>query len=110
MSQQFYIYRRDDGTPDVTTYELNLDLFKRHTLVEVVDERPALDGKVWNGSGWARQGPDLEYAANRRASYPPVGEQMDALWHAMKDGAIPKVEPFFSDIQAVKDKYPKPSN
>lgn len=110
MSQQFYIYRRDDGTPDITTYELNPELFKRHTLVEVVDERPNLDGKVWGGSGWTRQGPDLEYAASRRASYPPVGEQMDALWHAMKDGVIPKVEPFFSDIQAVKSKYPKPSN
>ena len=32
------------------------------------------------------------------------------LWHAMKDGTMPKVEPFFSQIEAVKARHPKPSN
>ena len=32
----------------------------------------------------------------------------DMLWHAMDDGLIPKIEPLYSEIKAVKDKYPKP--
>jgi hypothetical protein len=45
----------------------------------------------------------------RQAEYPKVEDQMDMLWHAMDDGVIPKVEPFYSQIKAIKDKYPKPS-
>lgn len=44
----------------------------------------------------------------RRLAYPPVGDQLDCLWKAMRDGALPKVEPFFSDIAAVKAAHPKP--
>ena len=45
---------------------------------------------------------------NRRASeYPSIEEQMDALWHAMNQGLIPKIEPMYSQIKAVKEKYPK---
>ena len=49
-----------------------------------------------------------DYRKLRRAEYPPVADQMDALWHAMDDGTMPKVEPFYSQIKAVKDKYRKP--
>lgn len=45
--------------------------------------------------------------ANRVVAYPPIGDQLDMFWHAMNDGVIPKIEPFYSDIKAVKDKYPK---
>lgn len=51
-----------------------------------------------------------EWATRRRKSYPSVGEQMDMLWHAMNEGALPKVEPFFSEIKSVKENYPKPTN
>jgi hypothetical protein len=50
---------------------------------------------------------DEPYQFKRRSQYPPMGDQMDALWHAMKDGILPKVEPFFSEIEAVKTRYPK---
>ena len=50
------------------------------------------------------------YSDMRRADYPPVGEQLDCLWHAMDDGILPKVEPFFSKILAVKQAHPKTSN
>lgn len=53
---------------------------------------------------------DHPYQFKRRSQYPSMGDQMDALWHAMKDGILPKVEPFFSDIEAVKNRYPKQSN
>ncbi|CAB4155107.1 hypothetical protein UFOVP653_74 [uncultured Caudovirales phage] len=46
----------------------------------------------------------------RRDAYPAVGAQLDWLWHAMNDGTLPRVEPFYSEIKAVKERYPKPSN
>jgi hypothetical protein len=52
----------------------------------------------------------VTYQRQRRTDYPSVGDQMDMLWHAMNNGDMPKVEPFYSDILAVKQRYPKPSN
>jgi hypothetical protein len=43
----------------------------------------------------------------RQEEYPNIAEQLDALWHAMNDGVLPKIEPMYSDIKAIKDKYPK---
>ena len=50
---------------------------------------------------------EYTYRDYRRAAYPTTGEQMDMLWHAMNTGAMPKVEPFYGSIKAVKEKYPK---
>ena len=49
-----------------------------------------------------------KYAERRRAEYPDLAEQLDALWHAMDSGALPKAEPFYSSILAVKVAHPKP--
>lgn len=43
-----------------------------------------------------------DYYAKRRAEYPPLGEQLDAMW---KGGAA--LTAMQLKIQAVKDKYPK---
>lgn len=48
------------------------------------------------------------YKKYRQRSYPAVGDQLDSLWHAMDQNVFPKVEPFYSQIKAVKDTYPKP--
>lgn len=50
------------------------------------------------------------YAALRQEAYPAIGVQLDMFWHAMNDGQIPKIEPFYSEIKAIKEKYPKPSS
>jgi len=42
-----------------------------------------------------------EYARNRQAEYPPIGDQLDALFHA---GVFPA--DMAAQLQAVKDKYP----
>ena len=42
-----------------------------------------------------------EYARNREPEYPPIGDQLDALFHA---GVFPA--DMAAQLQAVKDKYP----
>lgn len=44
-----------------------------------------------------------EYQRQRAAEYPPIGDQLDALFHA---GVFPPE--MAAQIQAVKDAYPKP--
>ena len=43
-----------------------------------------------------------EYITKRVSEYPPIGDQLDALFHA---GVFP--EEMAEKIQAVKNKYPK---
>jgi hypothetical protein len=43
-----------------------------------------------------------EYQRERAAEYPPIGDQLDALW---KGGA--EAEAMLAKVQAVKAKYPK---
>lgn len=51
--------------------------------------------------------PVLDYRQKRAMEYPLLGDQMDMIWHSMDNGETPKIEPFYSTIKAVKDKYPK---
>lgn len=44
-----------------------------------------------------------EYQRLRSAKYPPIGDQLDALFHA---GVFPAE--MAAKLQAVKDQYPKP--
>lgn len=48
-----------------------------------------------------------DYAERRAKDYPSIEEQMDMLWHGMHQGIIAKVEPFYSRIALVKERYPK---
>lgn len=45
-----------------------------------------------------------DYFASRRAEYPAIGDQLDALWKGGQESAAMNAK-----IQAVKNKYPKPS-
>jgi hypothetical protein len=49
----------------------------------------------------------VKYSMLRKVSYPDAGQQLDALWHAMDTGAMPKVDEFYNMIKAVKDQFPK---
>ncbi len=46
--------------------------------------------------------PDPTYQENRVLEYPPIGDQLDALYHA---GVFPAA--MTASIKAIKDKYPK---
>ena len=45
----------------------------------------------------------LAYQAQRAAEYPPIGDQLDALWKGGDAAAE-----MLAQVQAVKAKYPKP--
>jgi hypothetical protein len=46
--------------------------------------------------------PNLNYTTDRQLAYPPIGDQLDALFHA---GVFPAE--MAAEIQAVKDSNPK---
>jgi hypothetical protein len=46
--------------------------------------------------------PDPTYQENRVSEYPPIGDQLDALYHA---GSFPAA--MTASIKALKEKYPK---
>lgn len=50
-----------------------------------------------------------DYRKLRQKAYPSFGEQLDALWHSMQANEAKRIEPFYSMIKEVKDKYPKSS-
>jgi len=49
------------------------------------------------------------YVAKRKAAYPPIGDQLDYLWHSIDESAELKQKyfSFYEAIKAVKAKYPK---
>ena len=106
----YYLYIKKDGHPDVTTYELKPELFPDHTFVSKTDEPPDVRAKRFVDGKWVRIDGIPDYALARKAAYPNMADQLDALWHAMNDGLMPKIEPMYSDILAVKNAYPKQSN
>jgi hypothetical protein len=42
------------------------------------------------------------YIAKRQAEYPPIGDQLDAIWKGGQDASN-----MLARVQAVKEKYPK---
>jgi hypothetical protein len=50
---------------------------------------------------------NMEYDQARRLHYPSIGDQLDALWHAMDSGQLPKIQNFYEPIQLVKQQFPK---
>ncbi len=49
------------------------------------------------------------YAEQRRNAYPPIGDQLDMLWHSIDQDAELKQKyfDFYQAIKSVKVKYPK---
>ena len=51
-----------------------------------------------------------QYSYDRCKEYPDGFEQLDMLWHAIKDGIDLKDSEWFKKIKEVKEKYPKPTD
>ena len=87
--------RFTQGTFDYSGIELlNGDLPDEESLVKMIQESYEEDMIRLN---------QTEYQRQRAPEYPSIGDQLDALFHA---GVFPPE--MAAQIQAVKDKYPKP--
>lgn len=50
-----------------------------------------------------------DYAEARRAEYPPIGDQLDALWKALSTTDLPPAAAaMLAEVLAVKERFPKP--
>lgn len=49
-----------------------------------------------------------EYARDRQAAYPLIGDQLDMLWKAIDSGTLDKTSDFYTTLKQVKDDNPKP--
>jgi hypothetical protein len=78
----------------------------RNNVVEWLDTEQTLPTDAEIATELARlqaQYDAKEYARKRAPEYPPIGDQLDALW---KGGAA--AAEMLAKVQAVKTKYPKP--
>lgn len=50
-----------------------------------------------------------QYQNDRRNEYPDIKEQLDKLYHDIRNGTLNNTGEFFTSIKAVKDANPKPS-
>lgn len=103
----YYLYKRPDGHPEVTKMPLIPEIDPEYVLVLQSEEPIYAYDKVFDADDQLIDRPK-QYNELRKTAYPSVGDQLDALWHAMDTGVMQKVEPFYTDIKAVKEAYPKP--
>jgi hypothetical protein len=96
---------RHEDLPGFTIFTVpdDLDISKPHTFedgvtipidIELPDLQARLDAYFSSGN----------YAKARAAEYPSIGDQLDALW---KGGDV--AAEMLAKVQAVKAKYPKPT-
>jgi len=50
---------------------------------------------------------NISYEIHRRFNYPLIQEQLDMLWHGMNTDETKRIEPFYTSIKKIKEKYPK---
>jgi hypothetical protein len=75
-----------------------IDLSSGETTVEQIPQEEVAAAQAAETARIAA----IPYTVNRVSEYPPIGDQLDALFHA---GVFP--DEMAAKIQAVKEKYPK---
>lgn len=103
---KWYLYKHPDGRAEVTEYRIPAAVLFERVFVRELDTPISTINHIVTDAGGVVPKP-LSYAEERRQVYPSVADQLDALWHAMDEGGMPKAEPFYSDILAVKQQFPK---
>tara|TARA_B110000211_G_scaffold207569_1_gene243450 strand:- start:1641 stop:2021 length:381 start_codon:yes stop_codon:yes gene_type:complete len=105
----YYIFKTLDGRPRVsyTPHEPEMTDVPLELVEETEIDPKFVGNEIWVDGGWKSIDVSPEYRRLRKADYPSVEEQLDALWHAMDDGSTVKAEAFYERIKNVKDRYPK---
>jgi hypothetical protein len=100
-------------TADESPLELGVFLIPAGAVDAPVPVIPEGQRAKWNGTWVFEAIPqpepepepvELTYADKRAAEYPPIGDQLDALWKGGDAAAE-----MLAKVQAVKAKYPKPT-
>ena len=89
----------DDGRP------VFIDAFQQQTAVnsaDMIEINKLLETKK---EEYEKQ----DYARNRLQEYPNLALQIDNLFHDINNGTLDKTGKFFTELKAIKDKHPKPS-
>ena len=83
-----------------------VDMTEKEISIRKAEEAQALKEQSQNNKTVTEQAP---YINQRRNSYPPVGDQLDMLWHSIDQNAELKQKyfDFYQTIKSVKVKYPK---
>jgi hypothetical protein len=73
------------------------------------DASVSISGGDINTIVWENEPEQSNYAEQRRNAYPPVGDQLDMLWHTIdKDEKLQgKYFDFYQTLKTVKVKFPK---
>lgn len=103
----YYIYIKPDTNSYVTQESLEGNpFFQDYVLWGTSETDPNMNSMRYVDGQWVSN--ELPaYISQRANAYPHLGDQLDMFWHAMDDGVIPKIEPFYTDIKTVKETYPK---
>ena len=89
----------DDGRP------VFIDAFQQQTAVntdDMIEINKLLETKK-------KEYEKQDYARNRLQEYPNLALQIDNLFHDINNGTLDKTGKFFTELKAIKDKHPKPS-
>jgi hypothetical protein len=82
-------------------------IFKLHSNVAVIRGDEAFDAEgnavAYDEAAVQAEMDATVYITKRIAEYPPIGDQLDALWKGGDAAAA-----MLATVQAVKTKYPKP--
>ena len=73
------------------------------TWLDTVQQMPTREEIEANLQEQVQEQQRTQYQRQRQMEYPPIGDQLDALW---KGGAA--AAEMLAQVQAVKNKYPKP--
>lgn len=93
MSSQFNRVVRDDGSIEYVNPEIEQLMASAPQAGEpLVIPQAEVDAYI-----------STAYQRSRAAEYPPIGDQLDALWKGGDAAAE-----MLAKVQAVKNKYPKP--
>jgi len=86
-----------------TRWELLGDTYEDIIWHDEETEIPSKDEVIAEVDRLIAKHQEIEYQRLRAPEYPPMAEQLDALWKGGKEAAD-----MLAKIQAVKAKYPKP--
>lgn len=103
----YYIYKKPTGFGFVYDKPEPNVFMSEYEFLYSTEEQPDIEGKMWDGTAWVDGPRTPQYVKDRQMNYPKVGDQLDMLWHAMDDGVLTKVEPFYTQIKSIKEQYPK---